>query len=271
LEADMKNILLLIHDDPGQEARLQAALDVTRAVNGHLICLDVTVASPLAGPDFGITGGTALVAVERATEAQNRSRMEPRLRNEGVSWNWIDALGGLEPELRRASDLADLIVVNRQLDSYPLPDMRSVAAGLVVKSGKPVLAVPEHVTGFGAAGEALVAWDGSREAAVALCAAVPLLKLAGSVTIVEVEDGSAKTGAEEGASYLSRHGVHATIVRAATDGDDAGTVLLAKANGGKFDYLVMGGFGHSRFVEGIFGGVTRRLLTQSPVPLFLAH
>ena len=28
----MKNILLLIHDDPGQEARLQAALDITRAV-----------------------------------------------------------------------------------------------------------------------------------------------------------------------------------------------------------------------------------------------
>ena len=37
----MKNILLLVHDDPGQEARVQAALDLTRALDGHLTCLDV--------------------------------------------------------------------------------------------------------------------------------------------------------------------------------------------------------------------------------------
>lgn len=149
--------------------------------------------------------------------------------------------------------------------------MRTLAAGLVVKSGKPILAVPEQVTGFDAAGNALVAWDGSSEADAALCAAVPLLQLAGSVTIVEVEDGSVKGGAEEAAAYLSRHSIRAAIARAPTYGDDAGTVLLAKANSEKFDYLVMGGFGHSRFVEAMFGGVTRRLLTESQIPLFLAH
>ncbi len=37
------------------------------------------------------------------------------------------------------------------------------------------------------------------------------------------------------------------------------------------DYLVMGGFGHRRFVKALFGGVTRTLLGKSPVPLFLAH
>src|SRR4051812_13689734 len=31
-EATMKNVLLLVHDDAGQEARFQAALDVTRAL-----------------------------------------------------------------------------------------------------------------------------------------------------------------------------------------------------------------------------------------------
>jgi nucleotide-binding universal stress UspA family protein len=267
----MKNILLLIHDDAGQEARLQAALDVTRALDGHLTCLDVTVVTAISSSDFGITGGTALVAVEREREGANRSRVEPRLKNEGVSWNWVDTVDGIEPALTAASDLADLIVVNRQLDSYPLPDMRTVASGLVVKSGKPVLAVPENVTGFKASGNALVAWDGSREASFALSQAVPLLQLANSVSILEVEDGSVKKGAEEAAAYLSRHGVHATIVRAATEGDDAGTVLLAKANSEKFDYLVMGGFGHSRFYEAAFGGVTRRLLTHSQIPLFLAH
>ena len=267
----MKNVLLLIHDDSGQEARLQAALDVTRAVNGHLTCLDVSVVVPLVGADLGVSGGAMLIGLECENETDNRARTYPRLGKEDVSWNWIDATDYLEPALEEAAGLADLIVVNRQLDSFPLPDMRTLAAGLVVKSGKPILAVPETVTGFNANGDALVAWNGSREASVALTAAVPLLQLAGSVTIVEVEDGSVKTGAEEAAAYLSRHAVRATIVRAATGGDDAGTVLLAKANSEGFDYMVMGGFSHSRLYEAVFGGVTRRLLTYSQIPIFLAH
>jgi nucleotide-binding universal stress UspA family protein len=267
----MKNILLLIHDDAGQEARLQAALDVTRAVRGHLTCLDVSVVLPLVGADIGVSGGAMLIELERENETDNKARTQSRLEKEDVSWDWIDTTNYLEPALEAAAGLADLIVVNRQLDAFPLPDMRTLAAGLVVKSRKPVLAVPDHVTGFNAAGNALVAWDGSREAETALCAAVPLLRLAGSVTIVEVEDRSVKAGAEEAAAYLSRHDIHAMIVRTPTYGDDAGTVLLAKANSEKFDYLVMGGFGHSRFVEAVFGGVTRKLLSESQIPLFLAH
>jgi nucleotide-binding universal stress UspA family protein len=53
--------------------------------------------------------------------------------------------------------------------------------------------------------------------------------------------------------------------------ESATTILLAEVDSGRFDYLVMGGFGHRRFVEALFGGVTRRMLTKSPVPVFLAH
>jgi nucleotide-binding universal stress UspA family protein len=271
LEADMKNILLLIHEDAGQEARLQAALDVTRAVDGHLTCLDVSVVVPMVGADVGVSGGAVLIELERENESGNRERTYPRLEKEDVSWSWIDTTNYLEPALEEAAGLADLIVVNRQLDSFPLPDMRTLASGLVVKSGKPVLAVPETAAGFRANGSALVAWDGSREASAALSAAVPLLRLADSVTIVEVEDGSVKSPAEEAAAYLSRHDVGATIVRTPAQRDDSGTVLLAKANSERFDYMVMGGFSHSRLYEAVFGGVTRRLLTYSQIPLFLAH
>jgi nucleotide-binding universal stress UspA family protein len=33
----------------------------------------------------------------------------------------------------------------------------------------------------------------------------------------------------------------------------------------------MGGFGHRSYVEAILGGVTRRMLTKSPIPVLLAH
>jgi nucleotide-binding universal stress UspA family protein len=263
----MKNILLLVHDDDGQEARLQAALDVTRAVNGHLICLDVAAVMPFVGDSTGISGGALLLELERESEAANRSRIEPRVAAEGVAWEWIDTSDYVAPALERAAVLADLIVVNTALDALPLPDLRAVAASLVKNAGKPVLAVPQDARGFGF-GAALVAWDGSREAADALGAAVPLLRLADRVTILEIDDGSIGAPAEQAAAYLSRHGIEPRIDR---ETGSATGILLARAGSGAFDYLVMGGFGHSRLLEAVFGGVTRRLLEDSPIPLLIAH
>ena len=267
----MKNILVLIHDDPGQEARLQAALDVTRAIEGHLTCLDVAIMQIVPGSALDGGGGAVILDFEREAETANKKRLAARLAGEDVPWDWVDASGFLEPCLEQAASLADLIVVNRQFDDFPGPDMGRIAAGLVVNSGKSILAVPSSSSGFTAAGSALVAWDGSREASAALSAAVPLLRLASFVTLLEVNDGSIKAPAEEAAAYLSRHDVHPNIIRAAPEGDPTSSVILAKANSEKFDYLVMGGFSHSRFVEALLGGVTRRMLLESPIPLFLAH
>ena len=198
----MKNILLLVHDDAGQEARLQAALDVTRALGGHLKCLDVTPITLIPGDAFGAEGGVVTLDYERRQESINKQKVQQRLAGEDVPWDWQDMTGVMEECIEAHARLADLIVVNRQLDDYPLPDMRHIASALVVKSGVPVLAVPEDARGFRALGSALVAWDGSAEAATALTAAIPLLKLAASVTILEVEDGSIKAPAEEAAAYL---------------------------------------------------------------------
>ncbi len=264
----MKNILVMIHDDDGQEARLQAALDVTRAVNGHLTCLDVSLVTPFVGDATGISGGAMLIEMERRTEAANRARLEPRLAREGVSWDWIDTTDYLEPAIENAATLADLIVVNRAVDSLPEPDMRNVAASLIVNSGRPILAVPDDAKRLNVSGTALVAWDGSREAADALAAAVPLLRLAEAVTILEVDDGSIRVPAEQAATYLSRSGIEPEIVREA---GPAARIILAKAAIGGFDYLVMGGFGHSRTMEALFGGVTRRLLDDCPIPLLIAR
>ena len=264
----MKNILLLIHDDGGQEARLQAALDVTRAVSGHLTCLDVRVVQAIPTDALGIDPGAALLEEEKQREAANRALLEKRLAVEDVSWEWVDTTGFLAPCLEEAATLADLIVVNRALESFPIPDMRSVTAELILSAGKPILAVPETAGGIDVCGHALVAWDGSRPAMAALEAAVPLLQLARAVTLMQIDDGSVTTQAEEAAAYLSRHDVRCEIER--TSGD-AGEMLFDQSICGVFAYLVMGGFGHSRFVETVFGGVTRKMLRQSPIPLLLAH
>lgn len=267
----MKTVLMLVHDDAGQEARFQAALDVTRAIRGHLKCLDVSVMPVLIGDFYSGAGEAMLLADEREREGENRTAIEARLAKEDVPWDWTDVTGQLAPELQAAADFADLIVVNRQLDDFPLPDMRSIAGDVILRSGKPILAVPEDTRGIDLLGRALVGWDGSACASAALRAAVPLLKMAANVTLLEiVEDGKASC-AEDAAEFLSRHDIHPRILRRHPLTRKADAVILDEIGVERADYLVMGGFSHLRFTEALFGGVTRTMLTRSPVPVFLAH
>src|SRR5687768_1972067 len=75
----MKNILLLVHDDAGQEARFQAALDITRAVGGHLTCLDVAIPPVVSGELYVFSAEAVLLADERERQAANRQRLQDRL------------------------------------------------------------------------------------------------------------------------------------------------------------------------------------------------
>lgn len=267
----MKNVLVLMHDDGGQEARFQAALDLTRALGGHLTCADIAVL-PLSVGDYAEIGGTALLmADEQQREKENKDHMEARLRAEDVPYSWVDQCGFLSPCMRDAAGMADVIVLNRELDDIKYPDMLDLVGEMVIKARKPIVAVPATARRFDAFGPALVAWDGSSESEVALRAAVPLLSHASSVTILEIEDGSLKQPATEAAAYLSRHGIQSTVRREKSMIDLPSTVILDTIDAVGAAYLVMGGFGHSRLIEATLGGVTRRMLKECPVPLFLAH
>jgi len=267
----MKTILLLVHDDAGQEARFQAALDVTRAVGGHLKCVDVSVMPMFVGDFYSGAGEAMLLANEREHEGANRRRIEARLAAEQLPWDWTDATGAISPALEEASGLADLIVVNRKLDKFPLPDMRSVASRLVVRCGKPILAVPESSRGLNVCGRVLICWNGSACASAALRAAVPLLQLAEKVILLEVEENARLSSIADAAEYLSRHDIHALIRRRHPLTMKPAQVILDEIRHQLADYVVMGGFSHLRFVQALFGGVTRTMLTESPVPIFMAH
>lgn len=267
----MKNILVLVHDDSGQEARFQTALDVTRTVEGHLKCLDVVMLPVIAGDYFMAESVAILLNEEQKREAENSVRLQERLAREDVSWEWIHATGDLSHCINEASGLADLIVISLKLDEFPCPDMRRVAGDVLLNARKPILAVPEACTGFDAGGRVLVAWNGSTQAMTALVAATPLMRHAGEVLILEIADGSVEAPAEEAAAYLSRHGIHPEICRVDAGSRDTGDVIIGEVENRLVDYVVMGAYGQARFIEALLGGSTRRMLTDSPVPVLFAH
>ncbi len=266
----MKNVLLLAHDDAGEEARLQAALDLTRALSGHLTCLDIVQLPTMVGIDpMGGSADVAILDVLRQREATNRARTEARLTNEDVPWSWVDATGDIASLLKAQSGLADIIVLNTALATNIDLNMRAVVSDVVAGSGKPIVAVPETARGLATHGNALIAWNGSSEVADTMRAVTPLLALAKTVTLVKFGNPDGLS-AEEGATYLSRHGIEARIdYRDAPS--DVSEALIALCGDRRPSYCVMGAYSHARLRETLFGGVTRRMLTESPVPLILGH
>ncbi|MEZ0497298.1 universal stress protein [Sphingomonas sp. IW22] len=264
----MKNILLLAHDDKGQEARLQAALDLARALDGHLSVIDVTMVPNIAS-DYDGTGSAMLLADERDREAHNKARLQARLASEDIVWSWSDVTGFPAEAVIDAAALADLIILNRRLDQFPYPDFAELASRIVMKARKPVVAVPDDARGF-KLGRALIAWDGQGSAAATTQACVPLLAMADEVQIFMARDGAEQTEPTEAAQYLSRHNIHASI-RVVDDGLTAADRLIAdEAANWHADYILMGAYGRGRLME-TFGGVTRRMLAHGKLPLILGH
>lgn len=267
----MKNVLLLIHDDKGQEARYQAALDVARAVGGHLTCLDLTIIPAVMGDYAAMGAGGLLLAEEQESETIHATKMRARLEHEDVPFDWTEATGFLSQTLEARTRLMDLVVLCTDEDGELFLRMRDVIGELLVQTGKLVLVVPPASRHLDLTGRAMIAWDGSADAEAALTAAVPLLSLARTVTLYYVDDKSMDAPIEDAARYLSRHGIEPVVKKEPEGIDRVSISLRCEAEMGHYDYVVMGGFGHSRTVETIFGGATQMMLKNCRVPMLLVH
>jgi len=267
----MKNILLLVHDDAGQESRLQVALDLGRALAGHISCVDVTVLPAMMADMYGAGTTQAVIAAdERVNEAAHKKAIVDRLEREDVPWDWIDITSNLVSAVLNTATLSDLIVLNGKLSGFPDPDMHGIASKVVTHANAPIIAVPEEQKRL-AMDRALIAWDGSASCAAALRAAVPLLGLATDVRLFSVEDKSIEVEVSEAAQYLSRYNIHASIETTGQKrGKDIAELITEAATAWQADYLVMGAYGHGRLREA-FGGVTKTMLAENKLALVLAH
>ncbi len=147
---------------------------------------------------------------------------------------------------------------------------KAQADDLALTASVPVLALPQDSKALDFDKPALIAWNGSPEAAHAVRAAVPFLKDR-PVVIVTIGGDEGDFAAEEAARYLSRHGIHAEL-RAIERGVETPEERIEKeADALGAGLIVMGAFGRSRLRETIFGGATQYLVTGGRYPLLLAH
>jgi nucleotide-binding universal stress UspA family protein len=181
-------------------------------------------------------------------------------RETGSEAGWFGAYG-------RAADL--LVIARPDANEGIMSDTLERA---LLDSGRPLLipaaeamtALPERIA---------IAWKETPQAARAVAAALPLLARAKTVSVLTVEEERPEPVALEEArllAYLSRHGCRAAARRLAPAAESIAETLLAAARA-EADLLVIGGYGHSRLREWVFGGVTERVLRAAPLAVLIMH
>ena len=207
-------------------------------------------------------------AVDRAAEA-GRLVFEAAAADADVKSSWMTISGDTPFDLLACVRRMDLTIMPVSCTAA-LGQEKITAASVALGGGGPVLVVPDGVSAsFGK--RALVAWNGSREAARALRDAWPLLQAADEVHVLVVAregDGGPESLLQR---HLERHGCTSDIVVDRSDDAQAAAVIRRHAEALKADLLVMGVYGRPRLQELVLGGVSHDLLAAPPAPLLLSH
>jgi nucleotide-binding universal stress UspA family protein len=270
----MKAILVHIHDDDGQDARLRLAIELARRSGGHITCLQVTPFEYYVGGDpfGGLYAYTQVIEAIRMQEKAARATIEIQLAEAGVDWDWAKCDGNVIQTIIDRSSLMDVIVLSQPAPHdastrNPLPIIGDVA--LHVRT--PVLMATRAQEAITADGNVVVAWNGSPESAHALRVSLGVLRLARSVHVVEVSDGKGESSAGRARAYLALHDISCDLHVWPAKGRSISEALRNAAAELDASCMVMGAYGHSRLRETVLGGVTRELIDHSKIALLLAH
>ena len=231
-------------------------------------------------PD-GTLGGVPVDLIELQREENSKTaknavdRFEAATKKAGVAAQSriLDAtFGGAATLFARTARRFDLAVVGQAQREHGASEELMIE-GALFESGRPVVVVP-YIQKSGLTLErVLVCWDGGRTAARAVGDAMPFLERAKAVDIVIVAEERKNdeiTGAKL-SEHLARRGIKANVKRIAKGGLAVDAAILDYAADSGADFMVMGGYGHSRLREFILGGVTRSILASMTLPVLMSH
>jgi nucleotide-binding universal stress UspA family protein len=255
------------------------AVSVAAAFDAHLagVAFLYDPIVPVSGA--GYIPADVIEAQERDNEEATRAalgRFNTACARAGVSAEPLTlsaSFGGVGEQFARIARRFDLAIVGQaEPDTSAVAEIITESA--LFESGRPVIVVPYIQRAPLKLDNVMVCWDGSRAAARAIADSMPLLAKAGRVEVVIVTNERGKQDEIEGAdmgAHLARHGLKVDVKRTALGDIDVADVILSHAADAGSDFIVMGGYGHSRLREFVLGGVTRSILRSMTAPVLMAH
>ena len=263
------SIMVYVDFDPGSDDRIKIAADWAAKFGAVLI----GVAGWLPGRQVG---GWFAAELERPEDRIDRimaelEKLAEHFRNLAGravrSMEWRGSFHFPREVIAREARAADLVVISSHTvaeDVYQAFDPGTV----LLSAGRPVLVVPDGVTG-NPGQRVVVAWKDTREARHTVQSALPYLKIAKHITLVEIAEEVLETAAHEQLDdvekYLLRHGIKVSGKSVLHPKGSISDQLRSVVKIEGADLIVAGAYGHTRLGEWVFGGVTRGLLRDSEV------
>lgn len=275
----IKDILHLIDGEATPGPAAGVALDIAMRHSAHVtgvaLAIDPIVPGFIVAPipveliEAAREDGLKLAddAVRRFRSAAERAGAAHETRVAEV------LMGGVPEQFLAQCRVTDLVVIGQDDPSKPEPMREILIEQALFEGTAPILVVPYIAKPAFSAGRVMVAWDGSRTAARAVHAAMPLLAQADAIAVVMIGRATAVEG-EPGAdvaTWLARHGLKVDVETIPSPGVSIADAIINHSSDRGFDLVVMGGYGHSRVREFLVGGATRDILASMTVPVLMAH
>jgi nucleotide-binding universal stress UspA family protein len=256
--------------DQPNEGRLEIAGQLAERFGARVIGITAAEFSP---PLYFTSGEQAQKLLDqgraaiknRLAELESEFRAAMQNRVTEVEWRCAeDFPSRYIVQQARASDI--LVVGEASRGTIADPFVQVSPSDLVMQTGRPLLVVPDACSWLDLR-SVLIAWKDTAEARRAVADALPMLRKATDITIVEIVEEQADRAAalsrlKDVAAWLSRHGVSASE-QVPEESGEAGAQLERIASEVGAGIVVAGAYGHSRLREWILGGVTRRLVNPS--------
>ena len=269
----IKDVVVYLDNDKECGYRVKIAASICQFFEAHLTGLYVTRTLNVYPYPYNYLPADSFAtleakAKEKCDDTQAVFAVETDV--EGLNSEFRNCDGHLIKNIGIQSRYADLLIVPRSDINEGDYNPEFLVSDTILAAACPVLLLPEGQSSFSQPPKhALVAWNGSRECARALSAALPLLARVEQLDVVSVSSNN--ESAEDISLHLNRHGFNSTVHVIDGGSLDAGRKLLDQATQLDVDLMVMGAYGHSRIREQILGGATKYVLDHTQLPILFSH
>jgi nucleotide-binding universal stress UspA family protein len=262
----IKNIIFHLERDPSRDIVRDFAASIAGTFAAHLTGVIFNFATNIPadalGDLFTESEAEARGAIDRFDLAMKHHDLSAESR----------LVFGTQKTFSEMARCFDLSIIMQSDDNTGVNNSILIEAALF-DSGRPLIIVPRIQQAGLKLDRVVCCWDGSRNAPRAINDALPLLKKASAVELFTVENEKTEQaiGGTEIARHLARHDIKVAVKTMRAADTDVASAILSHVADGSTSLLVMGGYGHSRLREFVFGGATRGMLSAMTVPVFMSH
>lgn len=278
--------LLVLHCTHDPVESLKAAVGIARSMQAHLHIMVLNLAPPVPSmalsqnPEFDWSSNFRDILGETTQRVEDIDQWIHKSRQEQAIDVTVDSscqqLGLVDNDVAAPALYADLVLYHRCNESMVSGLMAKAIDGVIFSAAKPALILSDRPNTLGDEFRHItIAWDPVPSAMKALNASLPFLARATDIELLVVRKREDEKTSDDSVSsvsaWLSRHGINTRLQALYRHEKSVSTALLEYVNASSTDMVVMGAYGHSKFSERFFGGVSYKVLEKANKTLFIAH